>query len=731
MSSDQPYDIDVSDSVDIFDLIYPGARRYLHKPLQTPDSIRVLELLSGNSGSALSCRIHEIHRTNSDVDFEAISYVWGSPIPACYIHEVESNSMLSITESLYLALRALRYPDRSRIVWADAVCINQSDNDEKSNQVQNMGSVYATASMVIVWLSNGDDFESFLPLRQLAKVSYEDCRKTFEGPYSWRDDEGYMEIAQDRELEQDENYFDATNFETLSQLRKLSDEECCGTFQHLMRFRDVSKFTKVWKIEIVSKTEKVSKTKKPAYPFDTYMKAILRIIKKEWFTRLWIIQEFVLARDVQFWACHQHINYKILESAMAKCHEKYWRLSTARLREEHSPSYIVDSEENYGLANTLFKLRTRWRDESVPSSRQISLYDCCRIVHKDPPQCTDQRDLIYALLGLAKAPTTIVPNYSLSVASVFLEFTWSEIVNGNIEILRNAEFLGKDDSIPSFFWGDSEATQRSREEPPSFVYRLRPRLRFAVGFGATKSAGASRAVCAEVIRPASIQIRGVMVGRISECRALINVTARMPETKRDYKNMLENQRVYMTPEDCFEDLTILLWPTSTNLLEVYRSAQTQTSQLIKRGLAPRGVTEETLRERFWRTISQHLSWSTDMPKDFGRVPQVDIHAREFPKFFITTNGYMGKATDEARAGDAVVIFDGSKVPFVIRNAHSDSGIRWKLVSECYADGWMDGSYHGHEVRDDPDQECTAADTETNTDPWYKKRTLVSEYFVLC
>ena len=610
--------------------------------------------------------------------------------------------MLSITESLYLALRALRYRDRSRIIWADAVCINQSDNDEKSNQVQNMGSVYATASMVIVWLGNEDDFETFQSLRQLAKVSYEDCRKAFGGLNWCERKKGYRKSVQNRKLEQDEDYFDATNFEPLRQLRKVSDEEYRETYLHLI------------------------KTEKPvAYSFDTYMNAILKIIKKEWFTRLWIIQEFVLARDVQLWDGHQHINYKILESAMAKCDEKYWQLSTETHRDGRLPSYIVDSEENYRLANTLFELRTWWRDESFPSSRQISLYDCCRIVHKSPPQCTDERDLIYALLGLVKKPTMIVPNYSLSVASVCLEFTWSEIVNGDIEILRDAVFLGKDDLMPLSFGDDPETTQRRRKEHPSFLYRLRPRFRYPDFLEAERSAGVRRAVCAEVIRPASIQIRGVMVDRISECWALIHVTANMPATEKDYENMLENHRVYMTPEDCFEDLTMLIWNTCRNFLEVYPSTQTQTSRLMKRGLAPRNVTEKTLQEQFWKTISQHLYG------DFGWVPQVDIHDREFPKFLITSKGYMGKATKEARAGDSVIIFDGSKVPFVARKASNDGSICWKLVGECYVNGWMDGSYYGHEVLDDVDPCQAAADEEFNTDFSFRKETLLSEYFVLC
>ena len=651
MSSDQPHDIGISDSVDIFDLIYTGYKRHIHKPLQTSDSIRVLELLPGNSGSMLSCRIHEIHRTDSDVDFEALSYVWGNPNPAYYLQDIESEIGLRITGSLYQALKALRYPDRSRVLWADAVCIDQSDNNEKSHQVKNMGFIYATARTVVVWLGNEDLGEAF---------------KTLEDHHE-------------------------------------------KPVEHVMP---------------------------PLDPdiLDSVMIAILRIAGTPWFTRLWIIQEFVLAREVQIWAGSQHIDHKTLEKAIRDRGTESSQLRNALLGDPSLEQLWLPlrrSVNGYSLAENLIDFRTRWHEPSRPGFSELSLYDCCRIVHKDPPQCTDKRDLIYALLGLAKTPTKTVSNYNLSVVSVFLQFTWSEIVNGNIEILRDAEFMGKDDLMPLSFGDDPEATQRRRKEHPSFLYRLPPRSRHAYFVEERKFAGANRAVCAIVTTPASIQIRGVMVDRISECRALINVTTRMAETKRDYENMLENPRVYMNKEDCFEDPTFFTYATSTNLLDVYRSVQTQTSRLIKRGLAPRDVTEETLRERFWRTITQHLWGLEDVPGDFGWVPPREIHDIFLPKFFITTKGYMGKATKEARAGDSVIIFDGSKVPFVTRKAIDDGSIRWKLVGECYANGWMDGSYYGHEVVDDVDQYLAAADAETDTDFSCRKKTLLSEYFVLC
>lgn len=43
-----------------------------------------------------------------------------------------------------------------------------------------------------------------------------------------------------------------------------------------------------------------------------------------------------------------------------------------------------------------------------------------------------------------------MPNYYLAVMGVFLEFTWSVLLNGDMDILRRAVFLGDDPSQPSF-----------------------------------------------------------------------------------------------------------------------------------------------------------------------------------------------------------------------------------------------------------------------------------------
>jgi len=652
MSSDNPHVMDISNPGDGLTLIYPYVKRYIHVPLQTPDSIRVLELLPGTPDSALLCRIFAIPRTHADIEFEAISYVWGSSVPACYLCEVESNSWLRITRNLYLALKALRYADRNRIIWADAICINQSDNDEKSHQVGNMGSIYETASMVVVWLGNVDFSESFKSLERPPRASDSDIT--------------------------------------------------------------------------IAKVE-------PNGLLDNVMVAVLRIVGTQWFTRLWIIQEFVLARDVQIWAGDQHINYKTLESAMAKRRDEYLRLSMGLLKgppREHSGSFL-GALENYVLAENLIGFRTMWRDQSHPSSGRISLYDCCRIFHQHPPKCTDERDLIYALIGLAKHPTMVVPDYSLTVTNVFLEFTWLEIANGNIDILRDAEFLGNGDLYPSF------------------LYRPGQSSRPTGGHSTPKGAGASRAAVAEAIRPASIQIRGVIVDRISGCWKLLrasgfeteDLTRIMRGTTWSLEDFLLSAEVVSSSDERFASPTNRFYTFDTkkpaqiearNLLDVYRYTQLCAEQIIGRNQMRKEMIPDRIRDRFWRMITLHRHHApSDIPKDFRHVPRDYIDDPSYSHLFTTVKGYIGKASRNAKVDDLVVIFDGGDVPFVLRKAYGDIDGQWKLVGECHVDGWMDGSYYGHEVLDDVDQYLAAADAETSTDFSYPKETLLSEYFVLC
>lgn len=94
-------------------------------------------------------------------EFEALSYTWGSTDhleDGFVINSVTSDSVqpimstLPLTTNLASALRHIRSVSKTRILWIDAICINQKDFEERGQQVQRMGSIYKSASRVLAWL---------------------------------------------------------------------------------------------------------------------------------------------------------------------------------------------------------------------------------------------------------------------------------------------------------------------------------------------------------------------------------------------------------------------------------------------------------------------------------------------------------------------------------------------------------------------------------------------------
>jgi hypothetical protein len=90
---------------------------------------------------------------NRVVEYEALSYTWGSTV---FIDPVICNGQpFGITSHLDEALRQLRLEGRKRYLWVDALCINQSDLEEKARQIRNPKVVFAKATRVVVWLGVG------------------------------------------------------------------------------------------------------------------------------------------------------------------------------------------------------------------------------------------------------------------------------------------------------------------------------------------------------------------------------------------------------------------------------------------------------------------------------------------------------------------------------------------------------------------------------------------------
>jgi hypothetical protein len=119
----------------------------LYYPLEE-DEFRLLLVSPGQPGDQLICNL--VHASYDDPPpYEALSYVWGSMDPPYFLNC--SDVQVRVTKNLHEALCHFRLESQIRIVWADALCINQSDNPEKSIQVNRMREIYENCANLLVW----------------------------------------------------------------------------------------------------------------------------------------------------------------------------------------------------------------------------------------------------------------------------------------------------------------------------------------------------------------------------------------------------------------------------------------------------------------------------------------------------------------------------------------------------------------------------------------------------
>lgn len=155
-------------------------RSDLYESLENAYDFRVIELRPGSGTSSIDTilhhcslefdsvfknedngSLHEVRYATSlrtfgePIWYTALSYTWGPPIFDKTISVGERE--LSITTSLYTALLHLRHPEHSVMLWIDQICINQSSNAEKEQQIPLMSRIYTHALNTIIWLG--------LPLR--------------------------------------------------------------------------------------------------------------------------------------------------------------------------------------------------------------------------------------------------------------------------------------------------------------------------------------------------------------------------------------------------------------------------------------------------------------------------------------------------------------------------------------------------------------------------------------
>ncbi|WYZ35803.1 hypothetical protein EsH8_X_000450 [Colletotrichum jinshuiense] len=163
------------------------AAEYQYTPLATATSIRLLTIEKDDGGTDIRLSFETVDLEEHPV-YETLSYTWGKPCTAfrtvaerdrverADIPVLCDGRSIKVQENLYRYLQNWRQaisvnPQDERVklaakqnlsppkrLWIDALCINQSDNAEKNQQVAMMGRIYKDCAKVHIWLGAEDDF---------------------------------------------------------------------------------------------------------------------------------------------------------------------------------------------------------------------------------------------------------------------------------------------------------------------------------------------------------------------------------------------------------------------------------------------------------------------------------------------------------------------------------------------------------------------------------------------
>ncbi|ERF72755.1 hypothetical protein EPUS_04808 [Endocarpon pusillum Z07020] len=218
---------------------------FTYQPLPTTSDgpiIRLLKLLPGPSDQKVACKMVPTCLRNPP-SYEALSYTWGHQGKTTAI--VCNDAHLDISQSLETALRHLRDPREPRVIWADAICIDQSNEVEKTHQVSLMRDIYRKATRVVIWL----------------------------GPASRN---GPGELALDLV-----HYLAAASKEPATAVEVLHQSADIRLLDHFA--------TQIYEIHGIQA--------QPNQAFTTIYKAFFELLERPWFTRTWILQEAAVASD--------------------------------------------------------------------------------------------------------------------------------------------------------------------------------------------------------------------------------------------------------------------------------------------------------------------------------------------------------------------------------------------------------------------------------------------------
>ncbi|KAI0381777.1 heterokaryon incompatibility protein-domain-containing protein [Hypomontagnella monticulosa] len=620
--------------------------------------IRVLHLLPGQFSDPISCRLsHDSLEGNPT--YIALSYVWGDGSNPQHI--TLENTEFSVTANLYTALQFLRRAKSERILWIDAICINQNDILEREHQVSIICQVYSKAQLVFCWLATPNDNGVVNPQGEIIYPlhgfhDFTSFTSRFGGPTTCSID---LEV-----------------WSTLFAILFLGHFSCLQKTCHLI---GSGLFTEGFcgtcdRCQAMGFHVQIAPTYRSAF------EVLSRWINHAWWDRVWTVQEVGLAKEAWILIYHFAIPFRLLHKA------GFWMKIHAGncCLEDYTRIWQPDRE----VLNRFGKKLLETTPVRFLGNRK-QLYDHLRSYRKR--QASDPRDKVYALLGMSmwEKATPLRSDYSIDVKQVYINTTMKCIEETNsLSILEGIMRPSAIPNLPSWVhdWTITDDITNGFEAKPTSDEL------YSTGGELTKAT-----LCCN----SELLVDGIMAGMVTSLGLVWGYSAPRYMFIKWERMIAENglalNEAYMNGQsrsDAFRS-------TMGGDLVVHPIGQLAHGRFnIPHYTRAKEDDREVCRD-WWDVVENDKSPECSTHMKYVIQPTVADN-----RFFLTDQGLMGIGPTGMRVGDKVYVIRGSQLPYILRDISiresKQEGCRhlprlcFGLIGSSYVHGIMDG-----EVLQDP------------------------------
>ncbi|KAJ5986574.1 hypothetical protein N7451_010939 [Penicillium sp. IBT 35674x] len=351
-----------------------------------------------------------------------LSYAWGAPGSTRNI--LLNDRLIPIRENLEAALRQLRRRDRPRTMWVDGICIDQSNVQERTEQVQQMDRTYRNATGVVVWI--GRESNTTARLFDRINVTLKDSKQLQD---LMRQSGHFLDFPF-----QPEKYCphcDGVPRDVASQLvRPFVTERAADRYTKAAR--DTTITEQEWKNVQVEDID-----------------AFLTLLSRPWWKRVWVLQEAILAKSITLYCGSKSIDWPLLQSILYT----YVRQGK-RSRIHHIGGLVTEARRARAHSHLLAAVNSTFaffflQSSSIPTDQLqgLSMADLLSLTWNF--DATDPRDKIFALIGLLpeNCPERVLfkPDYTVNVKQLFLHVAKTFLVTS-----QRLDVLTARSSLPDF-----------------------------------------------------------------------------------------------------------------------------------------------------------------------------------------------------------------------------------------------------------------------------------------